>query len=48
MYNVVLVPNVQQNDSVYIYKHILFHYHLLQDIEYSSLCYKGGPCLFYI
>ena len=23
--------------------HILFHYVLLQDIEYSSLCYTVGP-----
>ena len=23
---------------------ILFHYRLLQDIEYSSLCYTVGPC----
>ena len=23
---------------------ILFHYSLLQDIEYSSLCYTVGPC----
>ena len=22
----------------------LFHYRLLQDIEYSSLCYTIGPC----
>ena len=28
---------------------ILFHYMLLQDTEYSSLCYRVGPCcLFYI
>ena len=28
---------------------ILFHYRLLQDIEYSSLCYTINPCcLFYI
>ena len=41
---------------IYIYTHtytltyicILFHYRLLQDIEYSSLCYTVGPCLFYI
>ena len=26
--------------------HILFHYILSQDIEYSSLCYIVGPCLF--
>ena len=33
---------------VYIHTHtlfqILFHYSLLQDIEYSSLCYTVGPC----
>ena len=23
---------------------ILFHYRLLQDTEYSSLCYRMGPC----
>ena len=23
---------------------ILFHYSLLQDIEYGSLCYTVGPC----
>ena len=28
---------------------ILLHYRLLQDVEYSSLCYTVGPCcLFYI
>ena len=26
--------------------HILFHYCLLQDIEYSSLCYTVGPYCF--
>ena len=39
IYNTVLVPNVQKNDSVlylYIFQ-IIFHYKLLQDIEYSSL-----------
>ena len=45
----VLVTGVQQSDSViHIYIHIpfqiLFHYRLLQDIEYSSLCYIVGPC----
>ena len=37
---------------IYIYTHtqvnlfhIPFHYMLLQDIEYSTLCYKVGPCL---
>ena len=29
---------------IYIYFQILFHYRLLQDIEYSSLCYTVGPC----
>ena len=29
---------------IYILFHILFHYGLLQDIEYSSLCYTVGPC----
>ena len=27
--------------------HILFHCGLLQDIEYSSLCYRVGPCWLY-
>ena len=32
--------------SIYILFHILFHYGLLQDMEYSSLCYTVGPdCL---
>ena len=26
------------------YTYILFHYGLLQDIEYSSLSYTAGPC----
>ena len=49
--SVVLVSGVQQGDSVihvyiyiYILFNILFHYDLLQDIEYSSLCYTVGPC----
>ena len=31
---------------IYIYTfHVLFHYRLLQDIEYSSLCHiVAGPC----
>ena len=32
---------------IYIYIYllkILFHYRLLQDKEYSSLCYTVGPC----
>ena len=41
----MLVSGEQQSDSVmYIYSDILFHYGLLQDIEYSSLCYTVGPC----
>ena len=45
IYKVVLVSSVQQSDSViYILFQILFHYRLLQDIEYSSLCYTVGPC----
>ena len=43
------VSGVQQSDSLmHIYISILFqihfHYKLLQDIEYSSLCYTVGPC----
>ena len=30
---------------MYILFQILFHYRLLQDIEYSSLCYTVGPFL---
>ena len=54
IYNVVLVSGVQQSDSVmyikcmYIYVYIgfqiLFHYKLLQDTEYGSLCYTVGLC----
>ena len=50
----MLVSSVQ-NDSimyimymcvcVYIHFQILFYYRLLQDIEYSSLCYTVGPSL---
>ena len=29
---------------IYILFQILFHYRLLQDIEYSSLCYTVDPC----
>ena len=34
----------------YFLSHILFHYGLLQDIEYinSSLCYMIGPCLSFL
>ena len=33
---------------LYILFHILFHYGLLQDIKYSSLCYTVGPCCLFI
>ena len=29
---------------MYIYFYIVFLYRLLQDTEYSSLCYIVGPC----
>ena len=38
----MLISVVQQSDSV-IHIYILFNYLLSQDIEYSSLCYMGGP-----
>ena len=46
----VLVSSAQQSDSpmhmhIYILFQILFHYGLLQDAEYSSLCYTAGLCL---
>ena len=43
----VLISAVQKSDSVihiYVLFHILFHYGLSQDIEYSSLCFTVGPC----
>ena len=33
---------------IYILFHILFHYGLLQDVEYSSLCYMVGACAQFI
>ena len=45
IYKVVLVSTAQQSDLVihiYILCHILFHYGLSKDIEYSSLCYTIG------
>ena len=30
---------------IYLLFQIIFHYKLLQDIEYSSLHYIAGPCL---
>ena len=32
----------------YVLFKILFHYRLLQDIKYSSLCYTVGPCCLYM
>ena len=41
----MLVSGIQQSDSViHTYISIFFPYRLLQNIEYSSLCYKVGPC----
>ena len=43
----MLISAIQQSDSVihiYILFHIIFHYGLSQDIEYSFLCYTVGPC----
>jgi len=46
----MLVSDVQHRDSVYIYIYIYIHfqilflYKLLQNIEYSSLCYTIDPC----
>ena len=46
----MLVSGVGQSDLTYMYTYIVFHillcYGLLQDIEYSSLCYRVGTCLF--
>ena len=45
LYSVLLHSKViQLYLHIYILFHILFHYGLLQDIEYSSLCYTVGPC----
>ena len=45
----MIVSGVQQSDSVNIYfSHILFHYGLLQDTEYSSLCCIVEPWCFSI
>ena len=57
IYNIVLVSGVQQSDLVthiyvciYTLFSILLHFSLLQDSEYSSLCYTVKHCcyLFYI
>jgi len=53
IYNVMLVSGVQQSDSV-IHAHIsgffqiLFPYRLLENIQYSSLCYNTRSWLSYL
>ena len=43
MYNAALLSGIWQSDSgIHIHIYILFHYSLLQDTEYSSLCYTVG------
>ena len=48
MYSAMLIYTVQQCDSVIhinaFFFHILCHYGLSQNIEYSSLCSTIGPC----
>ena len=46
IYKILLVLGIYQSDSVsHTQTHIiLFHYGLLQDIEYSALCYTVRPC----
>ena len=45
IYYIVLASGVEQSDSViYLLFQILLQYSLLQDIEYSSLCYTVNPC----
>ena len=51
----MLVSGVLQSDSVthiyvnlYVFFFILFHFRLLQNIEYNFLCYALGPWLFYL
>ena len=57
IYNAVLVLGDEQshsvmNDSIYTYVHILFHilfhYGLVQVIEYTSLCSTKRLCYLYI
>ena len=49
IYNTVLVSGIQCKliqlyTCVYTLFQILFHYRLLQNIEYSSMCYTVRPC----
>ena len=48
IYSVFLVYSkvIQLYIDIFFF-HILFHYGLLQDIEYSSLYYTVGHCLFF-
>ena len=39
---VTVCPSIHLSTHLSIF--FLFHYSLLQDIEYSSLCYTVGPC----
>ena len=39
IYKVVLASGIQKSDFLIYFFQIIFYYRLLQDIEYSSLCY---------
>ena len=43
IYSYVLIA-IQQSDFVAHTLFFTFHYGLSLDIEYSSLCYRVGPC----
>ena len=43
-WNFVLVSDIQQSVSVFIFSHIVFPCSLLQSTDLSSLCYIVGPC----
>ena len=49
IYSIVLVLMYRKVIQLHIYKNIfqiIFHYSLVQDVEYSSLCYEINPhCL---
>ena len=47
----MLISDIQQYSyiiHIYILFHILSHYGVSQNIEYSSLCYTVGPCCLFI
>ena len=44
VYNIVLISAVQPSDLACTLFHLLFCDGLSQDIEYSSLCSRVGPC----